>query len=464
MVLVPPDPARSPRSLGGVIGEADVAPAPRPPTPRRRDPRRPGPRSWSTATRLIAGFTGAGVLVTLGLAVVIGLVARDRATVLAIDQVAQIATATAHGVVEPRLTDGLLTGDPAAVADVDAAVRSAVLGHSLVGVIIWDADGRIVYSDDRGSIGQRFDLDEDERRALTGVSQAAGVTESGDGSGRALEVYTGVRTTSGVPLLYEAYFRYDAVVEAGWDAWRAFAPWSVGALLVLELVQIPLAVALARRLQRRERQRERLLRHAVDASTAERRRIAQDLHDGVVQELTGITYGLDASRMAGGASAAGAAEAAGRLRESIGSLRTLLVDIYPPNLAEEGLGSALGELAAGLRRRGPEVVVHLEEVDEVGPGEAALLYRAAQEAVRNVASHAGADRVEMSLLARPDTWLLVVTDDGRGFDADDRATWRASGHFGLRALVELVDDAGGTVAVGSAPGRGTRVSVEVPRA
>lgn len=459
MVLVPPAGTPPPRTVAEVIGEVDVAPAPRTVAPRRT-----GPHSWPTATRLVAGFTAAGVLVTLGLAVVIGLVARERATVVAIDQVAQIATATAHGVVEPRLTDGLLTADPMAVADVDAAVRSAVLGHSLVGVTIWDADGRIVYSDDPGSIGQRFDLDAGERRALTGESQEAGVTESGDGSGRALEVYTGVRTTSGVPLLYEAYFRYDAVVEAGWDAWRAFAPWSVGALLVLELVQIPLAVALARRLQRRDRQRERLLRHAVDASTAERRRIAQDLHDGVVQELTGITYGLDASRMAGTASAAGAAEAAGRLRESIGSLRTLLVDIYPPNLAEEGLGSALGELAAGLRRRGPEVVVGLEEVDEVGPGEAALLYRAAQEAVRNIANHAGADRVELSLIARPGMWHLVVIDDGRGFDADDRATWRAAGHFGLRAIADLVDDAGGTVAVHSTPGSGTRVEVEVPRA
>ncbi|MCD2186977.1 sensor histidine kinase [Actinomycetospora soli] len=442
-----------------MIGEVDAAPVPA--SPPSRPPRRRLLRA--TAPRLVAGFTVAGVLVTLGLAAAIALVAREQATDVAIDQVTQLASVTAHGVVEPRLDDGLLTGDPEAIDAVDDAVTRAVLGDSLIRVLIWDADGRILYSDDRREIGDRYPLAPDERRVLDANDEAAGVAEDGSGDGKVLEVYHAIRTPGGTPLLYEAYFRYDAVVEAGWDAWRSFAPLSVGALLLLELVQVPLAVVLARKLQRRERQRERLLRHAVEASTAERRRIAQDLHDGVVQELTGITYGLDASRLRGGPESAVVTESATRLRESIGSLRTLLVDIYPPNLAQEGLGPALQDLAGGLRRRGLVVSVALEAVDVVGPAEAALLYRAAQEAVRNVVTHAGAATAAITLVADPGRWRLAVADDGRGFDPTDAAARAADGHLGLRALSDLVDDAGGAVDVRSTPGAGTTVVVTVPR-
>ena len=112
-----------------------------------------------------------------------------------------------------------------------------------------------------------------------------------------MEVYTGVTASNGEKLLFETYFQYDAVVIAGQDEWRKYAPVALGALLLLELVQIPFAWSLARRLQRQQQDRQRLLQHAVDASDAERRRIAGDLHDGVVQHLTGLTYALDAARL-----------------------------------------------------------------------------------------------------------------------------------------------------------------------
>ena len=78
--------------------------------------------------------------------------------------------------------------------------------------------------------------------------------------------------------------------SSGRRIWRSFAPISLGALLVLELVQIPLAWSLARRLQQRQREREGLLQQALAASDMERRRIASDLHDGVVQDLVGVAF------------------------------------------------------------------------------------------------------------------------------------------------------------------------------
>lgn len=137
-------------------------------------------RRRSSATRLVIGFAAAGVVVTLGLAVAIALVARDRATEVEKGQVAEIASITARGVVEPRVTDGLLRGDSEAVASVDEAVRAAVLSESLVRVKIWDETGRVVYSDDRSQLGQVFPLNDGERAALTGVDQRAGVIDTSE--------------------------------------------------------------------------------------------------------------------------------------------------------------------------------------------------------------------------------------------------------------------------------------------
>ena len=103
-----------------------------------------------------------------------------------------------------------------------------------------------------------------------------------------------METPSGKPLLFEAYYRYGLVSSNGSQLWRSFAPIALGALIALELVQIPLAYSLARRLRQRSAERELLLHQALEASDVERRHIASDLHDGVVQDLAGVAYALSA--------------------------------------------------------------------------------------------------------------------------------------------------------------------------
>jgi signal transduction histidine kinase len=350
-----------------------------------------------------------------------------------------------------------------------------VLGGSLVRVKIWDEDGRILYSDAAPLIGKQFALGLDELRALGQGDSVAGVSDLEEPEnaleadfGKLLEVYLGVRTTTGQPVLFEAYFRYDEVMSAGWDTWRRFAPLAVGALLALELVQVPLAVTLARRLQRGEQRRRRLLDLAVRSSDAERRRIASDLHDGVVQDITGVTYELDAARIGAAGAAnpherdATLAEAARRLRGCVRSLRTLLLDIYPPNLSTQGLRPALAELAVSATTDQLMVRAHLEDFEEPPPPLAALLYRAAQEAIRNAARHSGARRIDLFVRRNDCLWELVVDDDGRGMAAGRIEERREEGHLGLHALGELLMDAGGSLALRSAPDAGTRVEVRVP--
>ncbi|MGW7681514.1 sensor histidine kinase [Kribbella sp. NPDC054772] len=422
---------------------------------------------------LLVRFTAAGLIVLLSLAALIAFVARQAGVEQATESARQVTYVTARGVVEPRLDAAVVAGQPAALRSFDEAMRKYVLQGSLVRVKVWNADGKIVYSDEPRLIGRQFPLGAEEQAALQ--RQGSSASEVSDLSRpenqfeipyqKLLEVYVGVRASNGQPMLFEAYFEYRAVTEAGQAAWQRFAPPSLGALLVLELVQIPFAWSLARRVQRQQRDRERLLQHAVDASDAERRRIAGELHDGVVQELTGLNYALDAMRLGQpteGQRAELIADSASRLRGSIGSLRSLLVDIYPPNLAEEGLASALAELAAGLERTGVQVRLETDGAESLPTAAAALLFRTAQEVVRNVAAHSGAREVLIKAGREDGRAVLVVDDDGRGFDESRLGERSSDGHLGLRSIGDLLAESGGTLTVRAAPGQGTRVEAEVP--
>jgi len=359
---------------------------------------------------------------------------------------------------------------PRRFARVDSVVKAGVLDHSVVRVKIWKADGVIVYSDEPRLVGAQYELGSAERSALTtGVIDA----EIGDlskpenrferGRGKLLEVYLPIRTPSGQRLLFEAYSSYAAVSKSAWRIFRAFAPISLGALVALEVVQLPLAYSLAQRLRRRQHERESLLQQALDASDSERRRIAADLHDGVVQNLAGVAYSMTAvARNATLAppDAAALGHSAADVQEAIRALRSLLVEIYPPNLAETGLETALTDLLARVNGRGVAASLHASKsVDELPATTAGLIYRITQEALRNVVTHANATSVAVRVDTSNGSVNVDVIDDGVGFDPEAAV---GAGHLGLRGLTDLVADVEGRLQVESAAGKGTSVHATVP--
>jgi two-component system NarL family sensor kinase len=381
------------------------------------------------------------------------------------------ALVKAQGLVEPALAEGLLEGDPDAVAALDEVVQSDVLSDSLVRVKVWSEDGTILYSDEPRLVGATYELGEEERDAIEAGVVEAEVSDLSKpenrferSQGKLLEVYLPVTTPSGEPVLFEAYFRYASVEESGQRIWRSFAPIAIGALIVLELIQIPLAYSLARRLRIRQLEREDLLNRAVNASEHERRRIAQDLHDGVVQDLAGVSYSLAAlARDPQEPNAPELASAADNVRTSIEALRTLLVELYPPNLAEEGLGAAITDLLARSRAVGLVTEVDTTGLAEEPPiGVARLIYRTVQESLRNVIAHAGASTVRITVAVADGTARAEVVDDGAGFDVEAARAAAAGGHVGLLGITDLVQDAGGRLDVESAPGAGTTIRIEVP--
>jgi signal transduction histidine kinase len=421
----------------------------------------------------VAKFAIAGVVALVVLAVagwlLLSRVTRDEAIADA-KRLTQVAARTA---VEPNLSDGVVRGDKRAIERLDLVVRTRVLDEDVVRVRIWTADGRIVYSDRREQVGARYELGDDERKILTtgGVDAEISDLSSPENRlerrfGKLLEVYLPVRTAGGQPLLFETYQRYSSVTASGRDLLEAFVPALLGALVVFQLLQLPLALGLARRVRRGHEEREALLQRALDASDMERRRIAADLHDGTVQELVAASYSLAVARErlgSGDRDAATALDAAAdTARKAVGELRSLMVDIYPPRLREAGLPSVLADLAGQLEQRGIAARVQAQP-DLALPDEvAALLYRTAQEAVRNVVAHADAREVEIRLSSADGHVTLLVEDDGRGFSAQEALDRREEGHFGLRLLADRVEDAGGTLEIDSKPGRGTCVCAEVP--
>jgi signal transduction histidine kinase len=418
--------------------------------------------------KVVARFAIAGFVALVLVIAFTAIASRRVGTEQAIEEARRVADISSVGLVAPVLDDDVVSMDRDALDRLDAVVRDNVLRGSLVRVKLWREDGTIVYSDEPRLIGEQFPLGAEKEAVLAGGEQVAEVSNlSGpenryETESKLLEVYSRTETPSGTPLLFEAYFNYGGVTDVGRSLWLQFAPITIGALILLELVQIPIAWSMARRLQASQQERERLLRHALDASDAERRRIASDLHDGVVQELTGVSLTLAAQGRTS-IEPQQALDASEAIRSSIKSLRSLLVEIYPPNLAEEGLVSAIGDLLSGLRVRGIETHLDAPNGDADVPNEVAtLVYRVAQEALRNVVSHAAAEHVRVLLAVDDGAVRLVVDDDGRGFTTDTLDDRFTEGHVGLRSLAGLVAQLDGTLTVSSRPGTGTRVETSIP--
>jgi signal transduction histidine kinase len=395
--------------------------------------------------------------------------ARTAATTEALHQAEQATVLVASSVVAPRLDDALLRGDEDAVRRLDDTVRTYVLGDRIFAVKIWTTEGRVLYSDDLTGIGDTFPLSDEQRAVLETFQPHAEVSDLAKDENvdqrdfdQLLEVYVPVEAANGEWLLVESYQSTLGVDEATSRILRAFAPVVLGGVLVFAAIQLLLSWRLARNLEAAQRERERLLQQTLDASERERRSIAADLHDGVVQDLVGLTFTLDGlAREVPGPTSTELTAAASTTRASVRSLRSLLVEIYPPNLDEVGLDGALADLATAGGWAGTQVVVDVDDSLELSPENRAAAYRAAREALSNAKKHAGARHVGVDVrAAEPGSAyvaVVTVTDDGVGFVPGDVRT----GHVGLRLLEDVAASVGARLDVSSVPGSGTTVRMEL---
>jgi signal transduction histidine kinase len=202
--------------------------------------------------------------------------------------------------------------------------------------------------------------------------------------------------------------------------------------------------------------------HLVAAIEAERARIARDLHDVVGQALTTVRLSvLSLDRIDGmtGASGANISRSLAVIDDALRQVRTAAFDLRPAVLDDLGLAAALRALGRQVQRQTRTVVSCRVEVGEsrLAPEIETTCFRVAQEAITNAVRHAGARHLQVRLQLRLRAHLLVleVRDDGVGFDP---AQCSGATCLGIAGMAERASLVGGSVAIRSEPGAGTRVT------
>jgi signal transduction histidine kinase len=201
------------------------------------------------------------------------------------------------------------------------------------------------------------------------------------------------------------------------------------------------------------------------AALEERRKLAHDLHDSISQALYGIVLGTRSAKALVQQSQADIQEPLDYVltlaEAAFSEMRGMIFELEPSALASAGLVVALERQVDILRNRHRlQVHADLGEEPDIPLGTKEALYRIAQEAANNAAKHAGAREITLVLDHGPAGTLLLVGDDGKGFELPAAPR---PGHYGLQSMQERCKRLGGNLEVDTQPGRGTTVKAWIPR-
>lgn len=216
------------------------------------------------------------------------------------------------------------------------------------------------------------------------------------------------------------------------------------------------------------RERAALLQRLIDGQEEERRRLAQELHDDTSQALTSLRLGLE-RLAAGGENPARARRLAAELQvvaaQTLAAVHQLAVELRPSILDDIGLIAAVERYAReNARRWGLAVDVQTLGVDRLRliPAAETAIYRIVQAAFTNIAQHAQARHVSVLFQRREEMLVVVVEDDGRGFDLDAVRSAPLEARLGLAGMEERAALINATLTIETAPEAGTTVFLEVP--
>lgn len=379
--------------------------------------------------------------------------------------------AIARSVAAPLVDSAVRGRESNAMQDLDVAMRNRIRFGSISHIVLWDTDGRVLWSDDRQVVGEQFDLMPELRElARDGGTLLKEPDDRQPHPGRdededeLLEIYVGAIDAEGEPFLFEAYLEPTRIDEDYRAVLVVLLPLSLVMLLLLQLATLPLAVSLARRIDRANAHRSSILKRSLESWHEERHLLAQELHDGVIQDLAGMSYALHAviDQLPEGARA-DPARAAGNvmndtLARSLTALRAVMLDLAPGEVDGPSVVSVLTSLCQRMSTLGLDVTLSVDPDLDVGESAGGLIYRVVREGLRNAEKHAAAKTLLVSVGRRGDVVEILVSDDGRGMSS----TPAEKGHVGLRLLGHMVRDVGGTLALSNDPQGGASLRVEVP--
>jgi two-component system NarL family sensor kinase len=198
----------------------------------------------------------------------------------------------------------------------------------------------------------------------------------------------------------------------------------------------------------------------ISAEERERQAVADALHDGAVQNLLAARHELD--EVSGQVESPALVRADAALEETVRDLREALFELHPYVLEAAGLEAALAAAGERAARQG-RFRLHLDARPVGRSPHERLLLSAVRELLVNVAKHAEATDVAISLRERDGHLVLSIRDDGNGFDEALLPQRLAEGHLGLASQKARLERVGGDLVIESAVGRGTSAEIRVPR-
>ena len=426
-------------------------------------------------SRLMARYILTALIALIVIAVFTAWASRGLGVRTAIDNAGRRATLTAHVAIEPMLDDGMLTGDPQSLSQMDRIVRSQVLRGSLIRVKIWAPDGTILYSDENRLIGEKFELEGEELEALTASKTEAELsrpepsrrTGSRSRPSELLEVYLPIQTpnkqtaavrgllpsTPGSPRpAASSGCGSRRSASARWCCWsccrcRSCSRWPGGCGGPSTSARICCATPWTR-------PRRNAAASPATCTTAWSRTSPASRSPSAPRPGNQARPPEDAASVRA---------AADQVRDGVRSLRSLLVEIYPPEPVRGGPGGG------AVRPAGPawSPAASRPRCGSTRPLEDArprrhpahLPGRAGGRAQRRRARRREPGSASPCTPMR-DTVVLEVSDDGRGLPGPDLP--QKPGHLGLRALGGLAATMGASLTLSSTPGKGTVLALEMP--
>jgi two-component system NarL family sensor kinase len=241
---------------------------------------------------------------------------------------------------------------------------------------------------------------------------------------------------------------------------------SVGLLAIAALIATSLVMWAFQFSQQRMADAElrRLNQRLVDVQEGNRKRVSQELHDGISQLLVSSKYGLEAALDDVGKnskSKPAIASSINAMDQAISEVRRISLDLRPTILDDVGLAAALNGLGTNFEKTTQTTTeIHTVPVGNLLSDPAKIaLYRIAQEALTNIIKHANAHNVGITLTTTKKAVKLLISDDGNGFDPKKRP---ASGGLGLTHMRERIDSFGGKISITSSPKKGCNIHVSLP--
>ena len=212
-------------------------------------------------------------------------------------------------------------------------------------------------------------------------------------------------------------------------------------------------------------QEQQRLRNLLDVHERERQLIAYEIHDGLVQLMTGALLNFQALGQPPSPDSPPARQtfqrATGTLAEAIAEARRLIGGLRPPALDEAGLAAAVEDLVAAAEKQRQGVSVYFRhdvQFERLAPPLETALFRIVQESLTNALRHSGSSTVQVNLTQHENRVRLEILDEGCGFDPAAVEPNR----FGLQGIRQRAELFGGTLKLSTAPGQGTRVVVDLP--